>query len=58
LGHPGEAGSGDAVLAGRFAEADVDMAVELVQSAGGEIVADIDERHTGVSGGGSSGLLN
>jgi hypothetical protein len=65
LGHPGEAGSGDAVLAGRFPEEVVDIAVELVESAGGEIVADIDERYTGTSGassgfstGGSGGYLN
>ena len=49
LGHPGEAGSGDAVLAGRFPEDQVPAAVELVEQSGGEIVADVDERHTGLS---------
>jgi hypothetical protein len=48
LGHPGEAGT-DAVLAGRFSEELVPAAVELVESAGGEIVADVDERYTGGS---------
>jgi hypothetical protein len=46
LGHPGEAGT-DAVLAGRFPEEVVPIAVELVESVGGEIVADVDERYTG-----------
>ena len=58
LGHPGEAGSGDAVLAGRFSEDVVGIAVELVESAGGEIVADIDERYTGSASGGSRGYLH
>jgi hypothetical protein len=56
LGHPGEAGSGDAVLAGRFSDEIAPVAVELVESVGGEIVADLDERHTGlVQSSGSSG---
>jgi hypothetical protein len=46
LGHPGEAGRGDAVLAGRFPDEDVPTAVELVERAGGEIVVVVDERYT------------
>jgi hypothetical protein len=49
LAHPGEPVAGDAVLAGRFPDDQARTAVELVESAGGEIVADIDERWTGLS---------
>src|SRR4051794_23897642 len=48
LAHPGEAGS-EALLAGRVPDNVAPTAVELVQRAGGEIVADIDERWTDVS---------
>jgi|1185.fasta_scaffold1041882_1 hypothetical protein len=48
LGHPGEAGS-DAVLAGRVPDEVAPEAVALVERAGGEIVADIDERWTGLN---------
>ena len=47
LAHPGEPVSGDALLAGRFPDEQARTAVELVEGAGGEIVADIDERWTG-----------
>lgn len=57
LGHPGEAGT-DAVLAGRFPEELVPAAVELVERAGGEIVADVDERYTGVQSQRSDAYLN
>lgn len=48
LAHPGEAGSGDAVLAGQFPDELAPVAVELVERAGGEIVADIDVSRTGL----------
>jgi hypothetical protein len=48
LAHPGEPVAGDALLAGRFPDEVAQTAVELVQSAGGEIVADIDESWTGM----------
>jgi hypothetical protein len=44
LAHPGEKPSGEALLAGLFSEADVPAAVELVERAGGEMVANLDER--------------
>ena len=49
LAHPGEEVTGDALLAGRFTDEQASLAVRLVQRAGGEIVADIDERWTGLS---------
>lgn len=49
LARSDEPAAADAVLAGRFPEHLVPMAVELVQRAGGEIVADIDESWTGVN---------
>jgi hypothetical protein len=48
LAHPGEAVRGEAVLAGRFPDDRAKEAVRLVVRAGGEIVADIDERLTGM----------
>jgi len=55
LGHPGEATYGDALLAGRFPDEQAPVVVELVQRAGGEIVADIDERWTGMASASTSG---
>ena len=49
LAHPGEAGSADALLAGRVPDEVAPAAVALVEDAGGEIVADIDERWTGLN---------
>ena len=46
LGHPGEPLHGDAVLAGRVTDEQAPKVLELVESADGEIVADIDERWT------------
>ena len=51
LAHPGEEAKGDALLAGRFTDAQAQIAVKLVQRAGGEVVVDIDERWTGPSTG-------
>ncbi|HEY7024623.1 MAG TPA: hypothetical protein VH371_06675 [Candidatus Limnocylindrales bacterium] len=48
LAHPGEAVHGEALLAGRFPDRIAPSAVRLVIRAGGEIVADIDERLTGI----------
>jgi hypothetical protein len=48
LAHPGEAGS-EALLAGRVPDEVAATAVALVERAGGEIVADVDERWTGSS---------
>jgi hypothetical protein len=53
LAHPGEAGS-DALLAGRIPDDVAPTAVELVERAGGQIVADIDERWTGLNAGTSA----
>ena len=47
LAHPGEPLGGDALLAGRFPDDLANAAVDIVERAGGEIVADIDERWTG-----------
>jgi hypothetical protein len=49
LAHPGEPVSGDAVLAGRVPDDQAPQAVRLVERAGGEIVADVDEAWTGLS---------
>lgn len=49
LAHPGEALTGDALLAGRFPDEVAPDAVRLVVRAGGEIVVDIDERWTGLA---------
>jgi hypothetical protein len=46
LGMPGEADHGEAVLAGRFPEDRLAEVRELVHEAGGEIVANVDERWT------------
>ena len=49
LAHPGEAVKGDALLAGRFPDDIAPRAVRLVVRLGGEIVANIDERWTGLT---------
>jgi hypothetical protein len=49
LAHPGEPVSGDAVLAGRVPDEQASVVVALVEGVGGEIVADVDERWTGIS---------
>ena len=49
LEHPGEASTGDALLAGRFSDEQAAAAVELVEAAGGEVVVDVDERWTGMN---------
>ena len=46
LGIPGQATNGDTVLAGRFPEELTDQVSKLVNEAGGEIVADVDEAWT------------
>ena len=47
--HAGEPGGADTVLAGRFSDELAPAAVELVERAGGEVVADIDEKWTGLN---------
>jgi len=47
LAHPGEPIAGDALLAGRFRDDLASVAIDIFRRAGGEIVADIDERWTG-----------
>jgi hypothetical protein len=49
LAHPGEPTHGEAVLAGRFSDDVALDAVRLVVRAGGEIVANIDVRWTGIN---------
>lgn len=44
LGTPGKAATDDTVLAGHFTEDEVKKVVEFVRAAGGEIVANVDER--------------
>ncbi|CAN5170741.1 hypothetical protein BH24CHL7_BH24CHL7_07530 [soil metagenome] len=46
LGILGRATGDDTVLAGRFPEAKAVVLADLVREAGGEIVADVDERWT------------
>lgn len=46
LARPDEPAAADAVLAGRFPDEQARAAVELVERAGGEIVANIDESWT------------
>ena len=46
LGIPGEATDGDTLVAGRFPDDGTAVVDRLVREAGGEIVADIDERWT------------
>lgn len=46
LGIPGQAEHGEAVLAGRFPDDRLAEVRELVRQAGGEIVANVDERWT------------
>jgi len=46
LGIPGQATNGDTVLAGRFPEELTDQVSQVVNEAGGEIVADVDEALT------------
>ena len=49
LAHPGEPITDDALLAGRFPDEIAKVAIDIFQRAGGEIVADIDERWTAPS---------
>lgn len=46
LGIPGQPATSDTLLAGRFADDEADTALEAIRSAGGEIVADVDETWT------------
>jgi hypothetical protein len=46
LGMPGSTGSDETLLAGRFPDERLPEVVRLVHEAGGEIVADVDERRT------------
>jgi hypothetical protein len=46
LGTPGERSEGQALLAGRFADSQATVVAEAVRAAGGEVVADVDERWT------------
>ena len=46
LGTPGQPSANDAVLAGRFPDEQARVVVELVRGAGGEMVANVDERWT------------
>ncbi len=54
LARPDEPAAADAVLAGRFTDEQARAAVELVESVGGEIVADIDESWTRLNDAGSA----
>ena len=47
LAHPGELLSGEALLAGHFQDDVARVAIDIVERAGGEIVANVDERWTG-----------
>ncbi len=49
LASPDEPAATDALLAGIFPDDQAPAAVELVERAGGEIVADIDESWTGLN---------
>jgi len=46
LGTPGKVAASDTVLAGHFTDDEAIEVTELVRAAGGEIVADVDERWT------------
>ena len=46
LGTPGQPASNDAVLAGRFPDDQASIVMDAVRRAGGEIVANVDERWT------------
>jgi hypothetical protein len=46
LGIPGKMTNNETLLAGRFADERTDEVAKLVREAGGEIVADVDERWT------------
>ena len=46
LGTPGKEATNDTVLAGHFTEDEAQKVMELVRAAGGEIVANVDERWT------------
>ena len=54
LAHPGEPGSAEAVLAGRVPDDQAPIVAQLVERVGGEIVANVDERWTGLSSASSS----
>lgn len=43
LAHPGEAARGEAVLAGRVADQDAQLLIQLVEAAGGQLVTNEDE---------------
>jgi hypothetical protein len=49
LAHPGERPSDEALVAGRFDDDQAPQAIDLVREAGGEVVADIDERWTALN---------
>lgn len=49
LASPDEPAAADTVLAGQFRDDQATAAVELVEQAGGEIVADVDVRWTGMN---------
>ena len=46
LGIPGQPATSDTLLAGRFADDEADTALEAIRTAGGEVVADVDETWT------------
>lgn len=46
LGTPGQPATNDALLAGRFPDEQAALVMDLVRRAGGEVVANIDERWT------------
>jgi hypothetical protein len=46
LGTPGQPPAHDAVLAGRFPDEQAPLVIDLVRRAGGEVVANVDERWT------------
>jgi hypothetical protein len=46
LGTPGQPATNDAVLAGRFPDEQASLVMDLIRRAGGEVVANIDERWT------------
>ena len=51
LARPDALPGADSLLAGRFPDWQAPVAVELVERAGGEVVADIDEKWTGLNSG-------
>lgn len=46
LGTPGQPASNDALLAGRFPDDQASLVMDYVRRAGGEVVANVDERWT------------